>query len=96
MESLTLDELKQIAHANGELDGWDFSRVHIKRAPVLWPTFRTLFSLAQQFCTCLSNRSEILLSDGLFCGRFAQIIGGIQCSKSGKKNKEEERRQPAQ
>jgi len=36
MESLTLDELKQIAHANGELDGWDFSRAHIKRAPVLW------------------------------------------------------------
>ena len=36
MESLTLDELKQIVHANGELDGWDFSRIHTKRAPVLW------------------------------------------------------------
>ena len=36
MEALTLDELKQIVHANGELDGWDFSRIHIKRAPVLW------------------------------------------------------------
>jgi SAM-dependent methyltransferase len=36
MKPITLDELKQIAHANGELDGWDFSRVHIERAPVLW------------------------------------------------------------
>ena len=36
MKSLSLDELKQIAHANGELDGWDFSHVHIERAPVLW------------------------------------------------------------
>ena len=36
MKSLTLDELKHIAQANGELDGWDFSRVHIERAPVLW------------------------------------------------------------
>ena len=33
---MTLDELKQIVHANGELDGWDFSRVHMERAPVLW------------------------------------------------------------
>ncbi len=36
MKSITLDELKQTAHANGELDGWDFSRVHMERAPVLW------------------------------------------------------------
>jgi len=36
MKSITLNELKQIAHANGELDGWDFSRIHIERAPVLW------------------------------------------------------------
>jgi SAM-dependent methyltransferase len=36
MKSITLDELKQIAHANGELEGWDFSRVHIERAAVLW------------------------------------------------------------
>ena len=36
MKSITLDELKQIAHANGELDGWDFSRVHTERDPVSW------------------------------------------------------------
>jgi SAM-dependent methyltransferase len=36
MTSITLDELKQIVHANGELDGWDFSRVHFERAPILW------------------------------------------------------------
>jgi SAM-dependent methyltransferase len=36
MKSITLDELKQIVHANGLLSGWDFSRVHVERAPVLW------------------------------------------------------------
>ncbi len=36
MKSLTLAELKRIARANGELDGWDFSRLHLERAPVLW------------------------------------------------------------
>lgn len=36
MKSKTLDELKQIAYVNGELSGWDFSRVHTVRAPVLW------------------------------------------------------------
>ena len=36
MKSLTLDELTQIAESVGQLNGWDFSRVHAGRAPVLW------------------------------------------------------------
>ena len=36
MKPITLAELKQIVHANGELDGWDFSRVRAGRDPVPW------------------------------------------------------------
>ena len=36
MKSVTLDTMKQIVDVNGKLDGWDFSRIHIERAPVLW------------------------------------------------------------
>ena len=33
---MTLNELKQIAEANGELDGWDFSRIRAERTPTPW------------------------------------------------------------
>ena len=36
MKSITLDELKQIVDANGNLDGWDFSRLRAGRDPVPW------------------------------------------------------------
>jgi len=36
MKSVTLDVLKQIVEANGELDGWNFSRVRVGHDPVLW------------------------------------------------------------
>ncbi len=36
MKSITQAELKQIVDANGELDGWNFSRVRAGRDPVQW------------------------------------------------------------
>src|SRR5512136_2465616 len=36
MKSVTLDVLKQIVEANGELDGWNFSRVRAGHDPVPW------------------------------------------------------------
>ncbi len=36
MKPMTLDELKQIVATNGELDGYDFSNIHIGRGPVPW------------------------------------------------------------
>lgn len=36
MKPMTLDELKQIVAANGKLDGYDYSHIHIGRGPVPW------------------------------------------------------------
>ena len=36
MKSLTLDVLKKIVETNGELDGWNFSRVRARYDPVPW------------------------------------------------------------
>ena len=36
MKPMPLDELKQIVKANGKLDGYDYSHIHIGRGPVPW------------------------------------------------------------
>lgn len=36
MKSITYDELKRMVAANGELEGWDFSRLRTGREPVPW------------------------------------------------------------
>jgi ubiquinone/menaquinone biosynthesis C-methylase UbiE len=36
MKSVTLDVLKQVVETNGQLDGWNFSRVRARYDPVLW------------------------------------------------------------
>jgi 2-polyprenyl-3-methyl-5-hydroxy-6-metoxy-1,4-benzoquinol methylase len=36
MKAVTLAELQQIVDANGQLDGWDFSRLRVGRAPAPW------------------------------------------------------------
>jgi SAM-dependent methyltransferase len=36
MRSVTLDVLKQIIETNGQLDGWNFSRVQVRYDPVPW------------------------------------------------------------
>ncbi|RPH60056.1 MAG: class I SAM-dependent methyltransferase [Chloroflexi bacterium] len=93
MRSISLDELKQIVRANGELDGWDFSRVHMERAPAPWEyvdVVRTYLKPTDRVLDIGTGGGEIFLSlapyfrEGIGVDQNPAMIATARRNKSAK------------
>jgi SAM-dependent methyltransferase len=85
----TLEELKQIARENGELEGWDFSRMSIRRDPIPWDyssVVRSYLKPTKRVLDIGTGGGEIFLSLAAHIGKGIGIDHNPAMIKTANRN----------
>jgi ubiquinone/menaquinone biosynthesis C-methylase UbiE len=89
MKSVALDVLKQIVETNGQLDGWNFSRVRARYDPVLWnytDVVRQYLKPQDRVLDIGTGGGEIFLSLAPYFGEGIGIDQNTAMIKAAKRN----------
>ena len=90
MKTMTLDEMKQIVAANGQLNGWDFSSIRQERIPAPWDYVNVVRKYLQPSDRVLdvgTGGGEIFFSLAPYCKEAVAIDQNPMMIETAERNK---------